>query len=307
VTASDLKGRVTLLVLWNASSTSSLTFLPKAAAWDAELGDFGLTTVGVHMTGTKPRDVAAAAKSHGLTFPVTDTPWNSNRLVADSKDFPIALVFEPLGICVYRGSAFNAEETLRSAVGGALVARADIGSVPMPLASIVDALEQGKSPPSVLPRLVPLTRSPDSETATAAKALLEALTESGRKTLDEAEALAKDDPVSAYLRVERVPVLYKETPVAAKATDLIAKLKTERAVTLEVRARTSLVTMKKIDTELSSRPGSFDPASEKFRKDNVLLLRQLEDGAAQMRKSWPNARATEDAVHIAEKYGLVIR
>ena len=36
------------------------------------------------------------------------------------------------------------------------------------------------------------------------------------------------------------------------------------------RARAHLATVKKIDTELGSRPGSFDPSHKKFRKDNAV-------------------------------------
>jgi hypothetical protein len=307
VTAADLQGRVALVVLWNAGSTSSLNFLTRATAWDAELSEFGLTTVGVHMTGNKPQDVAAAARAHALAFAVTESVWADHKLITDSKEFPVALVFDRDGSCVYRGSAFDAEEALRAAVGEALVARGGAESPPKGLAPVVEALQKGKSPSSVMPRLATLTRSPDADTAAAARVLLTTLTEGGRKAIDEAEALARDDPVAAFLRVERVPTVYRETAVAAKANDLITRLKTDRAVATELRARTGLATVKKLDTELRGRPGSFDPSSEKFRKDNALLLRQLEDGVAQMKKSWPKARATEDACHIAEKYGLAGR
>jgi len=302
VTPDDLKSRPVLLVLWNAGSTSSLSFLTKATAWDAELSEFGLATVGVHMTGNKPHDVAAAAKAHGLAFAVTETPWDSQALVKEAKDFPVALVFGRDGRCAYRGPAFDAEEATRAAVGEALVAAAGLEGPPKGVVPVIDALEKGKPPPSQLPRLATLTRSPDADTAAAAKALFGAVTAGGRKAVEEAEAMAKDDPVGAYLRVEHVPAVYKETAVAAKAADLIARLKADRAVATEVRARARLATVKKLDTELGSRPGSFDPSQKKFRKDNAELLLQLEGEVAAMKKSWPKARATEEALRIAEKY-----
>jgi hypothetical protein len=307
VDAADLKDRPVLLVLWNAGNTSSLSFLARATAWDAELSDFGLATVGVHMTGNKAQDVAAAAKAHGLAFPVTETPWDSPALVGEAKDFPVALVFGRDGRCAYRGPAFDAEEAVRAAVGEALVGRAGLADPPKGVAPVIEALEKGKPPPSLLPRLATLARSPDADTAAAAKAIAGAITAGAHKALEEAEAMARDDPVGAYLRVERVPGAYKDTAVAAKAGDLIARLKSDRAVAAEVRARAGLATIKKLDTELGSRPGSFDPSQEKFRKDNAALLRQLEEGVATMKKSWPKARATEDAVRIAERYGLTVR
>jgi hypothetical protein len=302
VVSADLKDRPVLLVLWNGGSTSSLTFLAKAMAWDAELRDFGLVTVGVHMTGTKAIDVAAVVKGHVVPFPVTETRWDSRDFVSEPKDFPVALVFGPDGHCAYRGPAFDAEEAVRAVVGESLVRRAGQANPPAALAAVVETLRKGKSPTSVLPRLATLARSPDADTVTAVKALANTITEGGRRVVDEAEAMASQDPVGAYLRVERVPAAYKETALAGRATDLIARLKSDRAVALEVRARASLATIKKIDTELSSRPGSFDPTQEQFRRDNAPVLRQLKDGVAVMKKSWPNARATEEAEHIAEKY-----
>jgi hypothetical protein len=301
VTTAELKDRPVLLVLWNGGSLSSLTFLAKAAAWDAELRDFGLATVGVHMTGNRPVDVAAVAKGHAVPFPATNTPWDSPEFVKESKDFPVALVFGRDGHCTYRGPAFDAEEAVRSAVGEALAARAGVAESAA-LAPVVEALHRGKPPVSVLPRLAALTRSPDADTVTAAKALATTITEGGRRAVEEAEAMAKDDPVGAYLRVERVPAAYKDTAVAGRAADLIARLKADKAVATEVRARAALATVKRIDTELNSRPGSFDPKQEQFRKANAALLRQLEDGVTAMKKSWPKARATEEAEHIAEKY-----
>jgi hypothetical protein len=307
VTPDDLKGRPVLLVLWNAGSTSSLTFLTKATAWDAELGDFGLATVGVHMTGNKPQDVAAVAKAHGLAFAVTETPWDSPALVKEAKDFPVGLVFGRDGHCAYRGPAFDAEQAVRAKVGEALAAAAGLADPPKGVVPVLESLRKGKAPPSVLPRLATLARSPDADTAAAAKAIAGAITAGGRKAVEEAEAMAKDDPVGAYLRVEHVPAVYKETAVATKAANLIARLKADRAVATEVRARARLAILKKIDTELGSRPGSFDPSQKKFRRDNAELLLKLEEGVALMKKSWPKARATEEAQRLAEKYAATGR
>jgi hypothetical protein len=304
VTADDLKDRAVLLVLWNVGSPSSVNFLRKAVAWDSELRDFGLATVAVQMTGSKKFAIGAAAK--GLSIPVTDTLWVGPQYVKEFKEFPVALVFGHDGRCVYHGPAFDAEEAVRAAVGDALAAKAVSEDAPKGVAPIVDALRKGKSPPSLLSRLAPLTQSPDANTAAAAKALVRAITEGGQKAVEEAEAMAKDDPVAAFLRVEHVPTVYKQAQIATKAANLISRLKSNRAVALELRARKELATVQKIDTELGSRPGSFDPSQEGFRRDNALLLRQLQERVLVMKKSWPKSHATDEATHIAEKYGIAV-
>jgi hypothetical protein len=305
VAPADLEGRAALVVIWHGRSPSSLTFLAKASAWDAELRDFGLATVGVHSSQwvAPPVDVAAVAKGHGVTFPITDSQDNRN-LVTEFRDLPVAVVFGHTGRCVYRGSAYDAEKAVRAAVGEALAARAGFDSPSKALGPVLEALQKGKPPASVLPRVAQLARAPDADTAAAAKTLLGVLTAGGLKVLEEAQALAKDDKVGAFLLVERLPAAYKETAIASKASELIGRLKADRAVVTELRARAGLAAVKTIDTELGGRPGSFDPAQEKFRTDNAALLRRLAGTVAAMKKSWPKARATEEALRIAQKYGV---
>jgi hypothetical protein len=188
-----------------------------------------------------------------------------------------------------------------------LVAATGRETFPKALLPLTEALQKGKPPSSVLPKIVPLTRSPDAETAEAAKLLVETITEGGRKVLQEAEPLVKSDPVAAFLKLERLPAVFKDTAVAARANDLLVKLRPDKAVQIELRARTALAAVKKVDSELSSRAGSFDPTQEAFRKKNALLLTQLQEAVVQMKKSWPKAWATEEALRIGEKYGLAVR
>ena len=131
--------------------------------------------------------------------------------------------------------------------------------------------------------------------------------EPGQKALQEADALALADPVAAYLLIERLPTVYKETEVAAKASKVTAELKKSKAVAKELQARPYLAAVKKIDTELTGKPGSFDPKLERFRKDSALLLNQLEMTVRQMKTAYPAAKATEQAVRIGDRYGLGVR
>ena len=48
-----------------------------------------------------------------------------------------------------------------------------------------------------------------------------------------------------------------------------------------------LVTVRKLEAELSSKPGSFDPSLEDFRKQNGALLQQLQETVVVMKSSWP--------------------
>jgi hypothetical protein len=144
--------------------------------------------------------------------------------------------------------------------------------------------------------------------AETAKLLVGKMTEVGHKVLDEAKPLVKDDPVAAYFKLVRLPAVYtKDTTVGYQANELLTKLKQDPKVIPELKAQTALVTIQKLDMELGSKAGSFDPTQEKFRKANAVLLAQLQEAVQQMKRTYPKTRATEDAVRIGEKYGVTVR
>ena len=306
VMAADLRGRAVMLLLWNAASTSSLACFPKVSAWDAELSDFGLLTMGIHLTGTSKQEIEAVARSRGVAFAVTEGKWVKGGLIEDFKDFPLCLVFDHDAQCVYRGSPFDAEKAVRAAVGKALAASTGLETYPKPLTPYLEALSKGQAPSSVLPKLVPLMRSQDADTAEAAKLLVGEMTEAGQTALREAEPLAKKDPVAAFILIERLPTVFKDTDVAAGANKLLNEVKKNKAVAIELRARKDLAKVNKIDMELNGKPGSFDPKLERFRRDNALLLAQLQQTVQRMKKTYPMAKATAQAVRISDRYGLTV-
>jgi hypothetical protein len=305
VTTENLAGRPVLVLLWNAGSPDSLSWVPKVSAWDTELSDFGLLTVGIHLTGSVKQDVSAAARGRGIRFAVTEARWFSSGLIKESKDFPLCLVFDHEGRCVYRGSPFDCERALRAAVGRALVADSGHTSFATPIKALVEALQKGTAPSSLLPRLGLLARG-NTEAAGQAKELLEKVTAVGRKRLEEAEPLVKRNPLAAYQKLERLPAVFKGTAVGSRANALLATLRTNRAVREELQARVPLRTVRRLDTALRARPGSFAPKSEKFRRENLGLLQQLQTAVQRMKKSWPKAPATEEAGRVAAKYGLSV-
>src|SRR5262249_44959023 len=192
----------------------------------------------------------------------------------------------------------------RCAVGTALLGELGTDELPQALMPIAEALHKGKAPATVFARLTALTRSMDEETVQAAQKLLGKMTEAGKRALDSAEPMIKDDPLDAFFALERLPSAFKDTPIASKAAEHLAKLKQTKPVALELKARGVLTVVKKVETDLASRPGSFDPSQPKFRKENAAVLRQLEQAVQQMKRSWPSARATEQVTRISEKLGV---
>jgi hypothetical protein len=304
--AADAKGRGVFVVLWNALTENSCTAMVKLANWDNELRPYGLTIVGVHMTGRLRSDIAAEARSRNVAFAVRETYWTDKSIVEDDKQFPLCLFFDPEGRCTYRGSFFDAEETVRGTIGKMLVISAGKEFTSKPVVTQVEALQKGKAPLSVLPQLVSLSRLTDADAAAEAKLLIEKIIEPGQIVLQDAEKLLKDDPVGAYVALEKLPTIYKGTPLAAKASEHISKLRSDKGVQLEMKARPALAVVQKMDTELNGRPGSFDAKGERFRTENAAALKQMKDAILQMKKTWPTTKATQEAVRLGQKYALAV-
>jgi hypothetical protein len=306
--ATALKGKTTVVLYWYGDDVTSLTALTKAQAWEDELGVFGLNIVAPHQAPLKlPIPLKDLIKDRNIRYPVTDGPWVENSDVGDYKKFPICYVYAPDGTPLFRGGPFEAEGAMRSAIGASLIAKTAIADdPPAVLIPIVESIKNGKPPTTAFAKLTPLLKSKDEEVSLLSKSLLDVLTEAGQKALVEIEPTMKDDPLEAFLRFERLATGYKDTPVGAKANTHIAKLKTYKVVAIELKARPSLATVKKIESELASKKGALDPRHPYFRQDNALLLRQLEAAIAQMKRQYPDTRATEQAVAAGERYAVFV-
>jgi hypothetical protein len=303
--AEDLRGRPALLLFWGVRGQSSLASLVKVAPWHTELADFGLITVAAHAQKAEQDDIAAAARLRGVPFPVV-----ANARVDDAMDFkevPHCFLFDESGQCIFRGDPFEVESELRIAVGKALVAGTKVETFSKYLTPHVEALQKGKPPRPILQNIIGLQKSPQADAAEQATLLVEQMTAVGRKRLEEAEARKDDDPVEAFLIAERLPNVFRATPIATGADKLLVSLRKNKAVALELKARPYLENIKKLDTFLNGRPGSFDPMLPKFQQANQASLNQLRVVLAQMTKTWPTTRATQEATRIGEKYGVSAR
>ena len=201
----------------------------------------------------------------------------------------------------------DAEMPARQVVAEFLISKAGIEKPSSGLVPVIEALRAGKPAMAQLAKLSALTRSNEALVKDQAKALLDVIAEGPRQTLAEATDLAESNPVEAYLKVERLTTAFKDTPLGMQASTLVAKLKQNKAVADEVKARADLSKVKKLDTDLSSRAGSFNPTATEFQSKNAAAIKQLTDAVQQMKKSHPNAKATEEALAIAARYGIQLR
>lgn len=172
------------------------------------------------------------------------------------------------------------------------------------LAGVVKDLQAGKPPATLLPRVSAL-RNASGETGEHARALLAAMTAVGKKKLDEANEKKGSEPLEAFLLVEKVPAAFKGSPVATEASELLTKLRAEKAVRAEVSARSALEAVKKLDQQLGH--GAEDPRKPEWQKAHKEPLTQLKRKVQAMQKSWPEARSTQEALVIADRYAIELK
>ncbi|HEV3145683.1 MAG TPA: hypothetical protein VGZ47_17475, partial [Gemmataceae bacterium] len=162
ISLDTLKGNPALLVYWNAGNPSSVYCFRKVLAWDSELADFGLKTAAFHLKAIgQTVDLAAIVRTRKIHVSVFDGKWSNLTFIAEYRDFPQALVYNDYGVCTFKGSPFDAETAVRSAVGNALLEKADIEEPHKSLQPVVDALRSGKPPAAQLSRVLPLTHAND--------------------------------------------------------------------------------------------------------------------------------------------------
>ena len=295
----DLKGRVVFLDYWGIECPPCLKSMPAIAALNAELSDYGLVVLGSHVQEGTPEQIRVAALQRGVNFHISQQTRAQDD--GDLEGIPHCFVFDHTGLCIYRGLPGPADAQIRLAVGNAIVSGTGKDKFSPAVQAVVKELKAGKSPATLLAKVVAL-KSAGGETATEAKALLESMTAVGQKKLKEAEELQGKDALAAFLLVEKLPTTYKGTPLATKSTEMIGKLKKEKVVLAELAARPALTALKKLELPLvGTADGSRMP---EYQKANATVLKQMKAKVAEMKKAWPDSHATKEALEIAQRYAI---
>ncbi|QJW96070.1 hypothetical protein [Frigoriglobus tundricola] len=302
--AADLAGKVVLIGYWGAEFTN---VLPRLDRLHGELADYGLVVVGAHAYERTPEEIKAAAEKRDVRVAVVRGTFIKDESGKAFKGQPggRAVLFDHTGKCVYRSSAYDADAAVRAAVGKRLLATA-VGSdeVPPAFKSVADAFAAGAGPVAAYPKLGPLTNSSDADTKDRAKKLAELILAPGQKALTGAQASAKSDPVGAFVAAEQVAARFKNTPLAAKATNLTTNLRGDKAVAAELKARTVATQVQQLGNRLRAQEGSFSPGESAFLSKNQAAIEQLKALLEQLRKQYPTARATAEAEKVAREFQI---
>jgi len=303
-TAASLTGKIVVIGYWGGNSSNALNRMDRI---HDTLGVYGVVVIAPFSSAKTAAEIKVEAAKRGDGFVVLE------KAFVKDKDMPgilrtqpggHALVFDQSGKCVFRGSVYDAEKPLRIAVGQKLL-EDSLGSMPpSAFKPVVDAFAAGSDPVAVYAKVAPLTRASEEPVKEAAKKLADAILGPGQQALTDTQALQKNDPVGALVAAEEITARYKGTPLAASADTLLAKLRQEKVVAVELRARGVLTQLRKLETYLSGQPGSFDPMSADFQIKHKSTLTQMQGFVDQLRKQYPMTRATASAEKLAAEFGL---
>jgi hypothetical protein len=274
--------------------------MPHLVKWNEDYSDFGLVVIGLHAQNVGADDLKAACRALGVRFPVVQ----GGAVGGDGGGgIPHCYLFDHAGACVYEGHPDKVEGKLRPAIGAALTA--GISDPPKSIATVADALKKGGSPIDALKKLNALKGDSDKKVSEPAKAIIGKITEVAQKRLDEAKAAAKDDPIAAYDLAALTLTRWKGLSLGMQANELVGKLKQEKVVVAELKARPTLETLRKLDTLVSARlKDDTDLKSAEFKKAFAPQLKQMTQAYNTLVKVHPDAPATKAAEEFAKKYDL---
>jgi len=305
--AESLKGKVFLYVYWTPEVTAALTILSKLQSWHEELNDFGLVVAVTSVKEGSQQQAEEAAKERKTSFTLLEKTFLTGK---HEFRMPHGVLFDEEGKCIYRGLPLACETQVRASLARILLRSIGKEEFADPVKPAVEALKKGETLSAVIARLTALKVEDDEAAAKDVRLLLEPLTRHAKKLVARAEEVMKDEPLTAFLLLEQVPVRFKGTPEATRATQLMQSLRTQKPVpkelSKELGARTVLAKMRTLDTQLSARPGSDNPTSVGFIQSNLPTLRQLEYEAKRLKQFCEGAPSAEIGLKIASKYGISI-
>lgn len=297
-TPEELKGKVVLLEFWGVNCPPCIATMPHVVRWNEEMTDLGLVVIGVHSQNVEADEVRAVAGRLGMRFPVIQGASG-----ADVTTIPHSLLFDHTGQCVFNGKPAELETKLRPTVGAALLA--DVTDPPKSVAAVADLLKKGGSPVDALKKLNTLKNDSDKKVAAAAQAIVTKITSIAQARLDEAKGQVKDDPIAAYDAAWVTAVRWKGLPLGTQATEIVNKVKTDKLVVAELKARPALDGLKKLDTALSATmKDDAEAKTAEFKKAHAAQLKQMTQAYQAMVKSNPDTPSAKSAEVIAKKYEL---
>lgn len=274
--------------------------MPHLVRWHEELGDGGLAVVGLHVQNATDDAVKAKAKSLGVRFAVT-----AGGSVEGVKGggIPHCVLFDHTGKMVFDGHPKDVEKKLREAFADMLVDEAG-GKPSKAVSAALEAFKKGGTPADLLKKMTALRDGSDGTAAKEAKAVVTKLQSGAQARLDEAKKDQKDDPIAAYDAASSVAGKWRGTPMGKEAAELTAKLKDDKAVVAELKARPVLEKIRATEAAITAAAKGKEPDTAEFKKAFAPQLKQLDQTITNLKKTAPGAPSTAEAEEIGKRLGV---
>jgi thiol-disulfide isomerase/thioredoxin len=278
-----LENRVVLVEFWGIQCPPCLASMPKLDRIHKELAPMGLVVLGAHVQDAEDQQVREAAARLGVTFPIF-----TKARVANGDDFvgiPHCMLFDHTGKCIYRGSPFKVEPLLRQAVANApalILEGKTLEKLEMFNSWLRDESQFGKA----LKRAQGFTDSKDPQTASEATYVIERLTSHGRKLIDQAVQMQKEDPIAAWEMLQRAEASFRGGAIGIEATKKAKQWKKDASFQKALRAAQQLSEAQEIVQTIALQAGSTDgtlpPAfiesvPKELRRKLSAMLRSIEE------------------------------
>jgi hypothetical protein len=273
--------------------------MPHLVKWHDDLSDGGLAVIGMHVQGGEESAVKAKAKALGMRFTVTDGGSISG---VKAGGIPHCVLFDHTGKMVYEGLPKDAEGKVREAFADMLAAEAG-GKPSKSVTAALDGFKKGGTAADLLKKLGAVRDGGDPTPAKEAKTIIARMQSGAQTRIDEAKRGMKDDPIAAYDSAVQVSGRWKGTAVGKEASELTAKLKDDKAVAAELKARPTLEKMKVTEAAILAAAKGTEPDTPEFKKAFAPQLKQIDQAVANLKKTAPDAPATAEAEEIAKRLG----
>lgn len=295
----DLKGKVVLVEMWGINCGPCIASMPHLVGWHADLSDGGLAVIGMHMQNGTDDEVKTKAKSLGMRFPLT-AGGSVEGVTVDG--IPHCMLFDHTGAMVYEGHPNKVEAKLRDAFADMLAAEA--GEKPAKaVTGAIDTFKKGGTTADMLKKLAGVRDGGDTAAAKQAKAIITRMQSGAQTRLDTAKKEMKEDPIGAYDAATLTATRWKGTALGKDAAELSAKLKDDKAVAAELKARPTLEKVKAMEAMILASAKGKEPDTPEFKKAFALQLKHVEQTVANLKKSAPDTPATAEAEEIAKRLG----
>jgi hypothetical protein len=288
---------------WGVNSPQCLASLPKLSAWHTELSGQGLMVLGVHAQEATAEKIRTTALSRGVNFPILENA--RFKKAPNFNTIPHCMLFNHEGKCLFRGSPTGVELALRRAMAAAPAPLLE-GRKLTKLAALGQAVKKEQNLGSVLKQARAKETSTDEAIAAEAKYLVEKITAHGRKQLEDAAAGKEEQPGATLALLQKVAANFKGADVGKEASEQLSELKKDKDFQAALKVEPMLQRLKTLRGQLRPLPSDpKDTTSAAYRKFNAAVLNQMKQTIRTMHKTAPQARATQQALEIAEVYNLL--